>query len=290
MLNYGHLRYFWAVAHEGGLNRAAQRLNVSQSALSIQIAQLEAQLGQQLFERRGRTLALTEAGRIALDHADSIFAAGEELVSTLKGRSDRSRHRLRVGALTTLSRNFQMRFLRPVAGRADVEVIVRAGDLRTLVGLLEALELDVVLATSPPPRDGGSSWVAHRIAEQPVSLVGHPHLAAPGLELSALFARAPLVLPAGDSNVRAGFDAWAERTGMTFDIAAEVEDMALLRLLAREGVGMAVAPPIVFNDELEGGLLKELHRFPDVSETFYAITQKRRYPNPLLRELIGDAP
>ena len=83
-LNYNHLRYFWAVAHEGNLTRTAERLNVSQSALSIQIQKLEAQLGHPLFERRGKQLLLTEAGRIALDHADAIFATGEELLGTLR--------------------------------------------------------------------------------------------------------------------------------------------------------------------------------------------------------------
>ncbi len=115
-LNYNHLRYFWAVAHDGNLTRTAQRLNLSQSALSVQIRNLEQRLGHALFERRGRQLHLTEAGRIALDHADSIFAAGDELIGTLK-QAGRVRQALRVGALATLSRNFQLRFLRPLLGR-----------------------------------------------------------------------------------------------------------------------------------------------------------------------------
>lgn len=208
MLNYGHLRYFWAVAHEGGLNRAAARLNVSQSALSVQIAALEESLGQKLFERRGRTLVLTEAGRIALEHADSIFAAGDELVSTLRGRAPQSRSVLRVGAVTTLSRNFQLAFLQPVVRRGDVEVIVRAGNFRGLLAMLEGLELDVVLANAPPPREGGAVWLAHQIADQPVSLVGRPGLARPDADVRDLVASHPLVLPGPESSVRAGFEAW----------------------------------------------------------------------------------
>ena len=118
-LNYHHLRYFWAVAHDGNLTRTAERLNLSQSALSTQIKSLEARLGHKLFERRGRQLVLTEAGRISLEHADTIFGAGEELLSTLKG-AGASQQVLRVGALSTLSRNFQMQFLRPLLGRPNV--------------------------------------------------------------------------------------------------------------------------------------------------------------------------
>ncbi|MBK8211776.1 MAG: LysR family transcriptional regulator, partial [Rhodospirillales bacterium] len=106
-LNYNHLRYFWAVAHDGNLTRTAGRLNLSQSALSVQIRRLEERLGHALFERRGRQLHLTEAGRITLDHADAIFATGEELLGTLR-QTGRARMVLRIGALATLSRNFQL--------------------------------------------------------------------------------------------------------------------------------------------------------------------------------------
>ena len=65
-LNYRHLHYFWAVAKEGHLTRVAEQLHVSQSALSSQIRQLEEQIGHALFVREGRSLALTEVGRVVL--------------------------------------------------------------------------------------------------------------------------------------------------------------------------------------------------------------------------------
>jgi LysR family transcriptional activator of nhaA len=126
-LNYNHLRYFWVVAHEGGLNRASERLNLSQSALSVQVQKLEHQVGHRLFDRSGKRLVLTEAGRIALDYADTVFKTGEELMSTLDGRPRADKQVLRVGALTTLSRNFQLEFLRPRGGRAAGVVLGRSG-------------------------------------------------------------------------------------------------------------------------------------------------------------------
>ena len=151
-LNFNHLRYFWAVAHEGSLTRAAARLHVSQSALSVQIQKLEHQIGHALFTRVSKKLLLTEAGRIALDYADTVFKAGDELLNTLQDRPGASRQVLRVGALTTLSRNFQLQFLRPLVGRADVELIVRSGTMRDLLLQLETHTIDVVLANSPAPR------------------------------------------------------------------------------------------------------------------------------------------
>lgn len=287
-LNFHHLRYFQTVAHDGNLTRAAERLNVSQSAVSTQIRQLEERLGQKLFERQGRSLVLTEAGQIALDHADAIFAAGNELVNTLRERTSTRRRILRVGSQATLSRNFQIGYLQPLLGRDDVEIVIRSGALGDLLKSLEAHRLDVVLANISPPRDAATPWISHAIAEQPVSLIGTPERVGSGSTLEELLSRQPLVLPTIDSSIRFGLDALFDRLHIRPRIAAEVDDMAMIRLLAREGVGLAIVPPIVVKDELQSGELLEVDQFPQMSETFYAVTLKRRFPNPLLRELERD--
>jgi LysR family transcriptional activator of nhaA len=291
MLNYNHLRYFWAVAHDGNLTRTAERLNLSQSALSVQIRKLEDRLGHPLFERRGRSLVLTEAGRIALDHADTIFAAGDDLVATLRGQG-LARQAIRVGALATLSRNFQIGFLRPLLGREDVEVILRSGSAAELFAALEAVNLDVVLTNRPPQRDAVTAFVSHRLAEQPVSLVGTPgRLAGAGTrDLAVLLDRHPVILPTQDSTVRMGFDALTNRLGLRPRIAAEVDDMAMMRLLTRADAGLAVLPPIVVRDELRAGQLVEALRLEGLSETFLAVTLDRRFPNPLLAPLLATPP
>ncbi len=288
-LNYSHLRYFWAVAHDGNLTRTAERLNLAQSALSVQIRKLEARLGHALFERRGRQLHLTEAGRIALDHADAIFTAGEELLGTLRNRGA-VRQILRVGALATLSRNFQMAFLKPILGRADIELVLRSGSTSELLQSLEALSLDVVLVNRVPTRDALTPFVAHRLAEQPVSLIGTKARLGKNKKggLAERLRSHPLILPTADSSVKIGFDALADRLGVRPQIIAEVEDMAMMRLLAREDIGLAVLPPIVVKDELKAGILVETDRLPGIAETFYAVTIERKFPNPLLRTLLQD--
>lgn len=286
-LNYNHLRYFWAVAREGNLTRTAEQLRVSQSALSVQIRKLEERLGHDLFERTGRQLHLTEAGRIAFDYAEGIFKGGAELLATLNDRPEERRAILRVGALATLSRNFQIGFLRPLLASDDVEVIVRSGSTSHLLQSLEAHRLDVVLVNVAPPRDAATPWVSHPIAEQPVALVGTPARIGGGGTLAELLTREPLVLPAMESSVRMGFDALVERMDLRVRIAAEVDDMAMMRLLAREDIGLAVVPPIVVRDELASGRLVEVKQLPHLSETFYAVTLKRRFPNPLLRQLLA---
>lgn len=287
-LNYRHLRYFRAVAHDGNLTRAAGAMNLSQSALSSQIRTLEARLGHALFERRGRGLRLTEAGRIALEHADAIFATGDDLLATL-AQAARPRVALRVGALSTLSRNVQMRFLRPVLGRPDVEIVLRSATASELLPALEALALDVVLTNLAPLRDAGSPFVAHRIAEQGVGLFGTPRRVPAEATLLDLLAANPMVLPTQGNGIRAGFDSLAARLDLRPRIAAEVDDMAMIRLLAREDVGLAVVPPIVVRDELASGALVEARHPLAITETFFAVTVARRFPNPLLALMLEGA-
>jgi LysR family transcriptional activator of nhaA len=286
-LNYHHLRYFWAIAHERNLTRAAQRLHVSQSALSVQLRQLEERLGQKLFERSGKRLVLTEAGRIALDYADTIFRAGDELVGLLQGRGSAGRQPLRIGAVATLSRNFQLALLRPLLGRTDIDLVVHSGSLRELLAQLGAHALDLVLSNVPVPRDAGTPWHSHLIAQQPVSLVGKPTGSRRRFRFPEDLRDAPVVLPGTASSMRASFDLLMEQAGIRPTIVAEVDDMAMLRLIAREADALTLVPPVVVRDELRARLLVERCRIPQIKESFYAISPSRRFPNPLVRELLA---
>lgn len=290
LLNYHHLRYFRAIANEGHLTRAAQLLNISPSALSTQLKSLEETLGQPLFSRTQKSLTLTEAGQIALDYAESIFRMGDELVDTLTHQSGRQRQLLRVGAVSTLSRNFQVGLLGPLFGRTDVELVLRSGNFRDLLAQLKAHTLDVVLSNFPVKRDAETPWHSHLLAEQSVSLVGLPK---PRKSRPFRFPEdcetTPLILPSQDSNIRASFDLYVDKVGIRPQIAAEVDDMALIRLLASEGAGVALVPPVVVKHELENGILVEYHSIEEIRETFYAITPSRRFPNPILSEIIHSS-
>jgi LysR family transcriptional activator of nhaA len=285
-LNYHHLRYFRAIANEGSLTRAAERLNISQSALSTQLRSLEDSLGHALFHRQNKSLVLTEAGRIALDYAQSIFRSGEELVDVLQHQASGRRQVVRIGAVATLSRNFQLSLMRPLIGRSDVELIIRSGNLRDLLAQLRAHTLDAVLSNLPVRRDAENDWHSHLIDEQPVSLIGQRNRKRTRFRFPDDLRTTPLVLPSLDSNIRVAFDLVLERFSIRPIIAAEVDDMAMLRLLAREGAGLALVPPVVVRGELDSGLLVERHRIEEIRESFFAITPSRRFPNPVMGDLL----
>ncbi len=286
-LNYNHLRYFHAVAHAGSLTRAAGLLNLSQSALSVQLKSLEDALGHRLFDRQGKRMLLTEAGKIALDHADTVFSAGDALMATLQGRVRIDQQVLRIGALPTLSRNFQAEFIAPLIGRRDVELVMVSGAMRDLLAQLEAHELDVVLANQPPRGVVAPDLEWRRIAHQPVGLVGPPGLLRRPLAFPQDLAKLPVLLPARGLDIRSGFDQLLNAAGIQPIILAEVDDMAMLRLLARSSEALTLVPPIVVKDELAAGTLVELFTIPGLAEDFHAITQRRRFPNPLLAQLLG---
>lgn len=285
-LNYHHLRYFWAVAREGNLTRAAAQLHVSQSALSTQIKQLEDQLGQALFAREGRTLQLTEAGRVALTYAETIFATGNELTSLLRDGTLHERQVLRIGGVATLSRNFQENFIKPLLSRSDVALVLQSGSLDELLVSLSIHKLDLVLSNQRVHSDSDHPWRCHRIARQPVSLVGKKRSRGKAFRFPQELAEVPLLLPSRASEIRAGFDLLCDQLGLRYHVQAEVDDMAMLRLLARDSDSVALLPRVVVQDELRNGQLEEYCVVPQLNENFYAITVQRHFEAPLLKTLL----
>lgn len=286
LLNFHHLHYFWAVAKEGSLTRAAGRLHVSQSALSTQVRQLERQIGQSLFVRQARSMQLTEAGRLALAYAETIFAAGNELMAVLQEGRSPDRQVLRIGAVATLSRNFQENLCKPLLEREDVELVLQSGSLQELLTRLRVHTLDLILTNRRVTGTADDPWRCRRIARQPVSLVGRPRPKRRAFRFPDELAEVPLLLPSRDSDIRAGFDVTCAQLGIRYRLRAEVDDMALLRLLARDSDSVALVPTVVVQDELRSGRLTEYCVVPDLFENFYAITVQRRFAPPLLKSLL----
>jgi LysR family transcriptional activator of nhaA len=286
-LNYHHLNYFRVVAQVGNLTRAAEQLHVSQSALSTQIKQLEEQLGQPLFERQPRGLALTEAGLIAQHYADSIHANGSELLATFSEGMQQARHVLRIGAVATLSRNFQESFVEPLLGRGDVTLVLLSGSLPELLEKLAAHKLDVVLSNRREHADARQAWRCQRIARQQVSLVGRPRAPGSTFRFPEDLQGMNMILPGPGSELRAAFDRLCERHKLRVSALAEVDDMAMIRVLARATSAPAVVPTVVVRDEIRDGRLQEYCHLPTLFEDFYAISVKRQYRHPLTDQLFA---
>ncbi|WP_347883359.1 LysR family transcriptional regulator [Pseudomonas aestiva] len=287
-LNFHHLHYFWAVAKEGNLTRAAEALHVSQSALSTQIRVLEDQLGHPLFIRSGRSLRLTEAGQLVLDYADTIFALGSELQDTLQNTQE-ANQTLRIGSVATLSRNFQENLLRPFLGREDLVLTLESGSVDELLERLALHKLDVVLTNQAVSADSQRTWQCRLLHRQPVCLIGPPRQDSRPFDLHRDLQQARLIVPGRSSDVRSQFDVYCSGQGLTPRICAEVDDMALLRLLARDSGDLALLPAVVVQDELRSGALQLYAEVPEIAERFYAVTLQRQFRLSILEELLGRA-
>jgi LysR family transcriptional activator of nhaA len=288
-LNYHHLKYFRAIARQGGLTKAAEHLNVSPSSLSVQLKALEEQLGHALFLREGKSLLLTDAGKIALSYAESVFKSGDDLLATMRGLSTDKRKILRIGAVANLSRNFQLSFLRNLIIQEDVEFIIHSGNFSELLNQLQSLSIDLLLSNQAAPVEINSEWKNKLISDQSVSLIGHKQgiKQKKKINFPADLEGLSLVLPGRGCAIRSAVDRIVGDAGVKIKILAEVDDMAMLRLIVRDSKAFTIVPPVVVIDELKTGELVEYVQIPEIKESFFCITKEQKFPNPVLKDLLS---
>lgn len=286
-LNFHHLFYFWRVAKLGHLTRAAEELHTSQSAVSAQIRQLEERLGEALFVREGRRLTLNDTGQLVLAYADNIFGLSQEMLGRLQGRSA-GITRLRVGSVATLSRNYQENWIRPALTNPSVVLTLESGLLEGLLARLVQHQLDVVLANETVPADPDRPLHCRFLGSQPISLVGPAsRWASQTLNIPEDLDGVDIALPGPRHALRAQFDALCATAGVSPRLRAEVDDMAMLRLIARDSGWLAVLPEVVVQDELRAGILVIVGHSAALQESFYAITMPRRHRIEVLEQLLS---
>lgn len=285
-LNYHHLRHFWMIARHRSMTRAAEALRVSPSTLSEQVRELEAWLGQPLFDRRGRQLHLTDAGRVALEHAETIFATGREMLTRFRQSGQTSARILHLGAVGPLSKNLQFDFIQPLLADAQIKVVVVSGPLDDLVRQLHEHTLDLVLSHIPLRADKDRNVFNHPLGEVPVYLVGSRSLPLARPKFPGFLQGQPLFLPSHQSHVRGDFDSMLVAAGVEPEVRAEVDDMALLRLLALSGRGLALVSKIVVERDLQSRQIKFMFRVPGLVEKYFALTVRKRFENAWLGEIV----
>jgi LysR family transcriptional activator of nhaA len=289
-LNFHHLFYFWRVAKTGHLTRAAQDLHISQSALSAQIRQLEERLGEVLFEREGRRLVLTDTGQLVLSYAENIFGLGQEMLGRLQGSSE-GMIRLRVGSVATMSRNYQENWIKPLLADPSVVLTLESGLLEGLLERLVQHQLDVVLANEAVPAGMDRPLHCRFLGSQAISLVGPASVwKGQTLRIPEDLDGVDIALPGPRHALRAQFDALCLSAEVKPRLRVEVDDMAMLRLIARDSGWLTVLPEVVVQDELWTGSLVTVGRSNQLQEHFYAITTSHRHRIERLERLLADSP
>ena len=281
-VNYHHLLYFWVVSREGGLVPAGKVLRLSHPTLSAQIHTLEDQLGEKLFAKVGRKLALTDVGRVVFRYADEIFTLGREMVDTVKGRSTGQPLRLEVGVVDVVPKLVVRRLLKPaLALQEPVRIVCYEDSYEKLLADLALHSLDIVIADSPVPTGSSVRAYNHLLGETDVAFFGVKSLVK---TLKRKFPKsldgAPMVLPLDNSALRRALNQWFDRNAIKPRVVAEFQDSALLNVFGADGVGIFTAPTVVENEVCRQYGVSVLGYAHDVKERFYAVSVERRLKHP----------
>lgn len=281
-LNYHHLLYFWTAAKEGGIVRASAALHLSVPTVSAQVKALERALGEKLFERKGRSVALTEMGQVVFRFADEIFSLGRELVDTVKGRPTGRPARLMVGIADVVPKLVAKRLLEPALRLGDpVRLVCREDRPDRLLAELATHGLDVVVSDAPVPPAVRVRAFGHPLVESEVSFFASGADAARyRRRFPASLDGAPMLLPSEGSALRRAIDAWFDRRSIRPRILVECADSALLKVFGEDGFGVFPAPRIVADDLRRRHRAAEIGVVDGVRETYYAITTERRIQHP----------
>lgn len=291
MLNYKHLHYFWVVAKEGSITRAADRLGVAVQTISGQLSLLEKQLGKTLFNSQGRGLVLSESGRTALGYADQIFQLGEALLDALEDSTQEATLRLRAGISDGIPKLLAYRLLSRVTDMpGDIRLLCDEGEFETLLAELALHRLDVVLTDRAAPVNANLKVFSTRVGDFSTGLFATPDLAKRyGDGFPACLNGAPLLLPSRHNALRGRIDRWLEEQQLRPKIVGEFEDSALLTTFGRGGLGIFPAPLVLaeqISTQYDAQLLGPMD---NVSEQIYAISNERRIRHPAVERLCADA-
>jgi LysR family transcriptional activator of nhaA len=277
-LNYHHLHYFWSVAREGSIARASRVLRVAPPTISAQLRQLEEALGVELFDRGGRQLALTDAGRLALRYADGIFGLGREMAQALAGEVGERPLRLVVGIADVVPKLIAHHLVEPALRLPEpVQVVCLEDKPERLLTALAAHEVDLVLTDAPTGPGLRVRAYNHLLGECSVGVFGTPALARRhGREFPGSLQGAPFLLPSSGSTLRLALDAWFEEHAIRPRIVGEFDDSALLKVFGQAGEGLFCAPSVIEEDVVRHYRVRLLGRAASVRERFYAISAERR--------------
>lgn len=290
-LNYHHLRYFWTVAKEGSLARAAAKLHVSQPAISEQIRELELAFGEKLFQREGRNNKLTDAGQVVFGYAEEIFALGREMMNAVKQRPGTRTLRLYVGVADSFPKLVTNEILKPVFDLPQmVHVICREGKMEDLLAQLTAHRLDIVLADEPASSSTNFNTFNHPLGETGTTFCAAAKFAA---RMKKGFPRslheAPALLPTENTSLRRGLETWFRDQKIRPRIVAEFEDLALMKVMAAEGRGFIALPSLAMKDAVDHYGFRVIGHTAKCRTRFHAITAERRIVHPAVVQITHQA-
>ena len=289
--SYRHLYYFWVVAKEGGIARAAARLGMAVQTVSSQVRELERSLGHALLQPSGRGLVLSDAGRAALQLAEQIFQLGQQLPGVVREAASAPSVRLAVGICDGLPKLVVHQLLQPVLEEPHLRLLCHEGEIEDLLADLALHRLDIVIADRPGPPNPNLRVYSHSLARSAVAWYAPASLATAARRgFPASLADVPVLLPSGHAAMRASLDRWFERHQLKPRIVGEFEDSALLKTFGSSGMGVFPAALMSHDDLVARYRVKRVGSCDGVEEHFLAIGTEKKVLHPLVRRLLAGSP
>lgn len=285
-LNYRHLYYFWVVAKEGGMARAAARLGMAVQTISAQVRALEQSLGHALFKPAGRGMALTEAGVVAMAHADQIFQLGEQLPAAVHEAATGQGLRLAVGISDAVPKLVVRHLLQPALENPRVRLLAHEDEFDRLLADLALHRLDAVLSDRAAPPNPNLRLYSHALGEAPLAWFAPAAMLKGKPRFPDCLGELPVLLPTGHAAVRPRLDQWFERHGLRPRIAGEFEDSALLAAFGRSGMGVFPASRWSHEELLQDARVRLVGHTPELVEHFFLISAERKIQHPLVQKLV----
>ncbi len=284
--NYRHLYYFWVVAKEGGVSKAATRLDMAVQTVSAQVRELERSLGYALLKPAGRGLTLTEAGLATMRQADLIFQLGEQLPSVVRDAVSSPTVRLAVGISDGLPKLVVRQLLQPVVTSANLRLLCHQAAFEDLLADLALHRLDVVLSDRAAPANPNIKLYSHAMGSSPIAWYGSAQYATAMKDFPASLVEVPLLLPTAHTAVRVRLNHWFDQKGIQPRIAGEFEDSALLKTFGASGMGVFPAAQWVHDELIARYSVQRLGPCDGVNEHYFAIGTDKKVLHPLVQQLI----
>jgi LysR family transcriptional regulator, transcriptional activator of nhaA len=287
-INYHHLYYFKAIAEEGTVSRAAEKLRIGQPALSAQLKQLESQLEIKLFDRINKRLVLTEQGRIALDYSRNIFRMGSEMYEVLHDRLKTARPSVQIGALDSVPKQVVLQAVKHAKRITDCQISLIEGKADELLRELQAHRIDILIASSLPSLSDAKGLRHRSLSKQPVCFFAAPKFKNLQKEFPDSISRQPLILPTYDSKMRQDLDHWAKLHKVELLVSIETQDIAVKKLMAVNGLGIIPAATHSVQGQVQRRELVKIGTAKGVTEELFLVTANRKIENPISAKLMAE--
>lgn len=290
-LNYNHLHYFYIVAKEGSITKAAEVLHLTPQTISGQLSAFEDYIGFQLFDRQGKQLILNERGQLAFNYAQDIFDLGSELQNSLFTQEITEQTKFVVGITDVIPKVFSYNLLKSVFEMDEpIRLICQEGSLEDLLSDLAVNKIDLIISDRELPPGSKVRAYSHLLGETGLSFYAANRFSR---KLKSKFPESldgqPFLISGEKSSQKNTLLTWFQENDVHPNIIAEFDDSALLKYFGQAGDGVFCTSSAIESHITDQYKVTAIGSTDEIRERFYAISPERKINHPAVKFLVNQA-